>query len=173
MSFFDSLDILNDFTGQVVISRREAGVRKWEDWGSGPYAWLLPDFVPPSRFLIVQDPLTEASRIWVEPHLIDAEFCKAWIPFFCRSRHPVITVDQFWGFGGHLLTQEPQFDLPGITERDLQEVAGAKLQVGWMVGLGMRLRPFHSLGSPVWLFCWSWLSPLVFGLSVYWMLILP
>ena len=34
-------------------------------------------FRPP--FLIVEDPLTDASWILVEPHLIDAEFCKAWI----------------------------------------------------------------------------------------------
>ena len=29
---FDSLDILNGFTRQVVVSRREAGVRKWTNW---------------------------------------------------------------------------------------------------------------------------------------------
>ena len=94
--------------------------------GSRPYAWLRPDFVPPSQFLVVKDPLTEASRIFVKPHLIDVEFFKAWMPFFCGSGHPVVTVDQFWGFVGHLFPQEPQFDLPGITERDLQEVAWAK-----------------------------------------------
>ena len=62
----------------------------------------------------------------MEPHLIDAELCKAWMTFFCGSGHPVTTVNQFLGFVGHLLPQEPQFDLPGITERDLQEVARAK-----------------------------------------------
>ena len=99
---FDSLDILNDFTRQVVVSRREAGVRKWtnllrEDLGARPCAWLRPDFVPPSPFHEVKDPLTEASRILVEPHLTDAGFCEAWMPFFCRSGHPVITFDQFFG----------------------------------------------------------------------------
>ena len=141
---FDSLDTLNDVTGHVVVSGREAGVRKptnWlrEDLGSRPHAWLWPDFVPPSPFLVVKDPLTKTSRILVEPHLIDAEFCKAWMPFFCRSGHPVITVDQFLGFVGHLLHQETRFDLPRITERDLQELLGLRslLQVVWMVGLGM------------------------------------
>ena len=47
------------------------------------------------------------------------------MPFFCRSGHLVVTTDQFWGFVGHILPQEPQFDLPRITGRDLQEVAGA------------------------------------------------
>ena len=46
--------------------------------------------------------------------------------FFCRSGHPVATADQFLEFVGHLLPQEPQFDLPGITGRDFQEVARAK-----------------------------------------------
>ena len=74
----------------------------------------------------------------VEPHLTDAEFRKDWLPFFCRSRHPVVTPDQFLDFVGHLLPQEPSLDLPRITGRDLQEVARAKKstagEAGW-VGL--------------------------------------
>ena len=47
---FDSLEVLNDFTRQVVVSCRETGIRRWarwlrEDLGSRPYAWLRPDFV--------------------------------------------------------------------------------------------------------------------------------
>ena len=47
---FDSLELLNDFLKQVVVSRRDVGVRKWtrwlrEDLGSRPYVWLRPDFV--------------------------------------------------------------------------------------------------------------------------------
>ena len=57
---FDSLGLLNDFLKQVVIARRDIGIRKWtrwlrEDLSSKPYAWLRPDFVPPSPFLIVKD----------------------------------------------------------------------------------------------------------------------
>ena len=100
ISVFDSLDELNDFTEQVVVSRRDTKVSKWTNWlredlGSGPYAWLRPDFVPPSPSLVVKDPFPKTSRILVEPHLIDAEFRKAWMHFFCRSGHPVVTVDQF------------------------------------------------------------------------------
>ena len=67
-----------------------------------------------------------SSRIWVEAHLIDAEFRKAWMPFFCRSGHSVVTPEQFLGFIGHLLPQEPYLDLPKIIGRDLQEAARAK-----------------------------------------------
>ena len=79
-----------------------------EDLSSRPYVWLRPDFVLPSPFLIVKDPQTQSSRILVEPHLIDAEFRKAWMPFFCRS-------GQFHDFVGHLLPQDGYVDLPRIT----------------------------------------------------------
>ena len=116
---FVSLEVLNGFLGQVVVSRRDDGICKetrWlrEDLSSRPYAWLRPDFLPPSPFLVVKDPQTQSSRILVEPHLIDAEFRKSWMPFFCRSAHPVVTPDQFLGFIGHLLPQEPYLDLPRI-----------------------------------------------------------
>ena len=48
------------------------------------------------------------------------------MPFFCRSGHPVVTLDQFLDFVGPLLPQELYQDLPRITGRDLQEVARAK-----------------------------------------------
>ena len=128
---FDSLEVLNGFLRQVVVSRRDDGIRKWtwclrEDFSSRPYVWLRPDILPPSPFLVVKDPQTQSSQILVEPHLIDAEFRKAWMPFFCRSGHLVVTPDQFLDFVGHLLPQEPSLDLPRSTGRDLQEVARAK-----------------------------------------------
>ena len=50
---FDAVDLLKSFTKQVVVSRRDSGIRKWTWWlwkdlGAGPCAWLRPDFVPPS-----------------------------------------------------------------------------------------------------------------------------
>ena len=94
--------------------------------------------------------------------------------FFCRSGHPVVTPDQFLDFVGHLLPQEPQFDLPGITGRDLQEVAGAKkstaggldgcawteieaLPLPWFSGLAILLQLVETSGV------WPW---------VFWMLLL-
>ena len=128
---FDSLELLNDFLRQVALNRRNIGIRKWTGWlredlGSRPYARLRPDFVLPSQFLVVQDPHTQSSPIVVEPHLIDAEFRRVWMTFFCRSGHPVVTPYQFLDFVGHYLPQEPQLEFPWITDRDLQEVARAK-----------------------------------------------
>ena len=177
---FDSLEVLNGFVRQVVISRRDEGIRRWNRWlredlSSRPYAWLRPDFVPPAPFLVIKDPIADSSRILVEPHLIDAEFRKAWLPYFCRSGHPEVSSDQFLGFIGHFLPQQGCLDLPRITGRDLQEVARAKslLLVVWMVGLGMRLRLFPYLGFLGLLFSWNLLSLLAFGLRVFWMRILP
>ena len=155
-------------------------MRKWTDWlredlGSRPYAWLRPDFVPWSPFLVVKDPLTEASRILVEPHLIDAEFRKAWMPFFCRSAILLLLLTSFWDlwviFCFRSLSWIFLEELRGICRR--LPWLKSLLQVGWMIGFGMRLRLFHSLGSPVWPPCWSWLSPPVVGLRVHWMLIFP
>ena len=104
-----------------------------------------------------------SSRILVEPHLIDAEFRKAWMPLFSRSGHPVVTPDQFLGFIGHLFPQEPYLDLPRITGRDLQEVARAKkstaggldglawneiraLPLPWFSGLAILLELVESTG---------------------------
>ena len=130
------MDLLNDIPKQVVVSRRDSGICKWtrwlrEDLRSRPYVWLRPDFVPPP-FLVVKDPLTKTSRILVEPHLTDAEFRKAWMPFFCRSGHPVVTTDQFLAFVSNLLPREPllDLDLPRITGGDLQEVAEAEKSTG-------------------------------------------
>ena len=114
---------------RLLLVVGDIGIRMWVNWlredlSSRPCAWLRPDFVPPSPFLIVKDPLTGSSRILVEPHLIDAEFRKAWMPFFCRSGHPVVTTDQFLAFVGHLLPQEHLLGLPRITGRDFQEVSG-------------------------------------------------
>ena len=166
---FDSLEVLNGFLRQVVVSRRDVGIRKWtwwlrEDFSSRPYAWLRP-----------KDPPAGASWILVEPHLIDGEFRKAWMPYFGRSGHPVVNPDQFLDFVGHLLPQEPYLDLPRITGRDMQEVARAKknlLLVVWMVGHGMKLRFSLWFGFLVLLFFWSWSKLLEFGLRVFWMPIL-
>ena len=128
---FDSLAELNKFFRRVVVSRRDEGIRRWKRWlredlSSRPYAWLRPDFVPPSPFLIVRDSQTQSSHIVVQPHLIDAEFRKAWMPYFSRFGHPEVSAVQFLGFVGQFLPQEDLLDLPRITGRDLQEVARAQ-----------------------------------------------
>ena len=166
---FDSLEVLNGFLRQVVVSRRDDGIQRWNGWlredlSSRPYAWLRPDFVPPSPFLVVKDSLTQSSQVIVEPHLIDAEFRKAWMPYFCRSGHPEVSAEQFLGFIGYFSPQENFLDLPRITGRDLQEVARAKkataggldgwawnefkaLPLPWFSGLAILLELVESTGT--------------------------
>ena len=74
---------------------------------------------------MIKDEVAKTSKILVEPHLIDAEFRKAWMPFFCRSGQ-VVTVDQFLAFVDPFFTQETVIDLPRTTGQDLLDVAGAK-----------------------------------------------
>ena len=54
--------------------------------------------IPPSPFLVNKDKEAATSGILVQLHLIEAEFWKAWMPYFCRSGHPAVTVDQFLDF---------------------------------------------------------------------------
>ena len=157
------------FFRQVVVFRRDDGIRRWKRWlredlSSRPYAWLRPDFVPPSPFLVVKDPQTQSSQVIVEPHLIDAEFRKAWMPYFCRSSHPEVSAEQFLGFIGHFSPQENFLNLPRITGRDLQEVGRAKkataggldgwawneikaLSLPWFSGLAILLELVESTGT--------------------------
>ena len=135
-----------------IVSRRDVGVRKWarwlrEDLSSKPYVWLRPDFVPPSPFLVVKDPHTQSSRILVEPHLIDAEFRKAWMPYFCRSRHPVVTTDQFLDFVGHLLPREPKAkksSAGGLDGWAWNEINA--LPLPWFSGLALLLELVETSG---------------------------
>ena len=101
-------------------------------------------------FCVIKDKVDETSHILVQAQLIDAEFRKAWMPYFCRSGHPVVTVEQFLEFVDPFIPQEPILDLPRITGQDLFEVARAKSprRVGWMGGPGMKLSLFPWHGFP-------------------------
>ena len=48
------------------------------------------------------------------------------MPFFCRSGHPVATVEQFLRSVDPFLVQERILDLPQTTGQDLLDVARAK-----------------------------------------------
>ena len=58
--------------------------------------------------------------------IIDAHFRKAWMPYFRREGHPVVTVQSFLDFAGDHLPQEPFLDLPMLTGKGLYEAAMAK-----------------------------------------------
>ena len=93
---FDALGLLNDFVRQVVVARGDSGLRCWANWlredlGPRSHAWLRPDFVSRSPFLVVRDKVAKTSQIPIELHLTDAEFREAWVPFFL----------QVWASGGY------------------------------------------------------------------------
>ena len=112
-----------------------------------------------------QDVVSEKTG---QPHLVNAEFRKAWMPFFCRSGHPVVTVDQFLSFVDPFLHQEAELDLPALRAKIFWTLRGQRsLQlVGWMVGPGTREWFSLSLGSLGWLSFEIWLSSQGCGLRV-------
>ena len=89
---FDTLKVLDKFITQVVAARRDASILSWKRWlhedlGSRPYKWLRPDLVPPAPYLVCDPKQTPGgSGILVQPSLIDAQFRKAWMPFFSAGR---------------------------------------------------------------------------------------
>ena len=159
---FDSLEVLNGFFRRVVVSRRDEGVRRWKGWlredlSSRPYAWLRPDFVPPSPFLLLRILLLSLLRLLLNLILLMLSFVKPGclisvglvilrfllssflilLVIFCLRR---IT----WIFLG----------LRVVIYRRLL-VPKKLLRVVWMFGLGMRLKLSPCLGSLVLLFFWS------------------
>ena len=88
--------------------------------------------------MVVKDRVAETSQDLVDLHLVDAELREAWMPYFCRSGHPVATVEQFLGFVDPFLPQEPVSDLLWITGQDLLESPG---RIGWV---GLVFRACHS-----------------------------
>ena len=161
---------MNAFLRQVVVSRWDIGIRKWTMWfreylSSWPYAWLRPDFVPPFPFLVVKDPQAQSSRVLVEPHLIDAEFRKAWIPSSVGLVILLLLLTSSWSLLGIFCLKNHSWIFPGLLDGTCRRwhVPRGLQQEGWMGGLGTRLRRCCCLGFQVWLFFWNWLRPLVSG----------
>ena len=159
---FDSLEVLNGFLKQVVVSRRDIGINKWVNWlredlSSRPHAWLRPDFVPPSPFSLSRILRLGRLGFWLNLNLLMPSFVKLGC-FFSVGRVILLLLrisswtllvisclrSLFWIFRGLLV---------GTCRRWL--VLKSLLLVGWMGGLGMRLKLFPCLGSLVLLFFWS------------------
>ena len=67
---FDSLEVLNGFVRQVVISRRDEGIRRWNRWlredlSSRPYAWLAE-----AQVVCVGQPMVIAGDLNADPAVI-------------------------------------------------------------------------------------------------------
>ena len=154
---FDALGLLDDFVKQVVIVRREAGLRRWATWlgedigarrvlGSGrTLSPHLPTLSSRLRLL----------GIWLSLILSMLSSVKRGCLSFCR--------DQFLNFVDPFLPQEAELDLPRITGQDLLGAAWAKkstaggldgwawneikaLPLPWFSGLAILLHMVQSTG---------------------------
>ena len=170
---FHSLEVLNSFLRQVVVSRRDEGIRRWKRWlredlSSRPYVWLRPDFVPPSPFLVIHDPHTQSSQILMLSFVRPG--CLISVGLVILRFLQIVFLISLVTF---CLSRISWICLKSLVETCRMLLVLRLLLVVWMVGLGMRLKLFLCHGSLVLLFFWSLLSPLVVGLKVFWMRILP
>ena len=151
------------FSFEVVRHRHSSRSISWANWirtDSRPDQWLCPEFVPPAPCKVCKPHESpNGSGILVQPALVDAHFCKAWMPYFRRENHPVVTAQAFLDFVGDHLPQQPILEL--LTGEELSEVAMAKkstvagldgwawneikaLLLSWFVGLASVLRQIEA-----------------------------
>ena len=161
--------MLDGFISQVVSARRDAAIFSWKKWlhedlSSRPYQWLRPDLVPPAPYLVCDPRHTPGgSGILVQPSVIDAQFRKAWMPFFRRAGWDPVTPQSYLDFVGGYLDQARVIDLPVLTGEDLHSAVIAKkstsggldgwgwnelkaLPLSWYVGLAWILRLVECTG---------------------------
>ena len=160
----DTLALLNEFVLKVVHHRQTARLQarsNWirEDLTSHPYQWLRPEFPPAPCLVCKPQDSPNGSGILVQPVLIDAHFRKAWMAYFRREGHPVVTVQAFLDFVGDHLPQEAFLDLPNLTGEQLyakRSTTGGldgcawneikALSLSWFVGLALVLRQMEAAG---------------------------
>ena len=99
----------------------------------------------------------------VQPSLIDAQFRKAWMPFFRRGERIPVFLQELLDFVGVFLEQAPVIDMPVLTGEDLHNAVLAKkstsggldgwgwnelkaLPLSWYVGLPWILRLVEDIG---------------------------
>ena len=118
-------------------------VREWRNWVREdppvhPYRWLRPDLVPPAPFLQCKPCLTPGgSGILSDPNQIDAEFRKAWLSYFYRSRQREASLEEFPLEVEEWMPLLPVVSLPELTGEMLAEAVrpqGCHSWVVWMAG---------------------------------------
>ena len=136
---------LSDFIHQVVVHRRDEAIRGWRNWIREdplvhPYRWLRPDLVPPAPFLQCEPHCTpDGSGVLSDPDQIDAEFRKAWLPYFCRSGQRETSLDEFGFEVDGWLPILPEISLPRLTGQMLADVVLPKgVSAGSLDGWGWR-----------------------------------
>ena len=105
-----------------------------------PYRWLRPDLVPPAPILQCEPHLTpDGSGVLSDPDRIDAEFRKAWLPYFCRSGQRETSLDEFSFEVDGWLPVLPEIHLPRLTGQMLADVVLHKgVSAGSLDGWGWR-----------------------------------
>ena len=153
----DTLALLNEFVLKVVRHRQTSRLQAWSNWiredlTSHPYQWLRPEFVPPAPYLVCKpEDSPNGSGILVQPALIDAHYRKAWMPYFRRDGHPVVTAQAFLEFVGDHLPQETFLDLPILRVRIFMRLPWPRnpLLAVLMAGPRMRFKRFLYLGLSI------------------------
>ena len=128
-----------------MVHRRDEAIRGWRHWIREdplvhPYRWLRPDLVPPAPFLQCDPRLTpDGSGVLSDPNQIDAEFRKAWLPYFCRSGQRETSLDEFGFEVDGWLPILPEIRLPRLTGQMLADVVLHKgISAGSLDGGGWR-----------------------------------
>ena len=162
--------VLNEFLLKVVHCRRTTRLQAWSNWiredlSSHPYQWLRLDFVPPTPCLVCKHKDSPTgSGILFQPALVDAHFRTAWIPYFRRERHPVISPRAvFSNVWWATFLKRPLWICPFLRERSFvmwpwkKSTAGGldgwawnenkALSLSWFVGLAVVPRQIETAGK--------------------------
>ena len=125
-------DRVSIFVRGIVAHRRNVGITAWRNWLREdplvhPYRWLRADRLPPSPFLQCDRALTPGgSGVLSDPARIDAEFRKAWLPYFCRSGQRETSLEEFNCECDGWLPRLGEFSLLALTGDMLFEVVRRK-----------------------------------------------
>ena len=140
-----AIDAVTKFVQHVAALRRESAIHGWRNWILEdplvhPYRWLRSDLVPPAPFLVCDPEGTvDGSGILVEPSAIDAEFRKAWMPFFCRKDRGHADLGSFRADAEGLTPLLDEVQLPRLSGAMLFEMVQKKsATAGSLDGWGWR-----------------------------------
>ena len=141
----EAIDAIMDFVKRVVACRRDFAIQGWRDWILEdplvhPYRWLRSDLVPPAPFLVCDPSVTVGgSGVLVDPHAIDEQFRRAWMPFFCRGDKGNVDLDAFRKVAEGLTPLLPEVRFPPLTGEMLYDVVQSKSPTaGSLDGWGWR-----------------------------------
>ena len=127
-SVFDSLDSLNDFLQQVVVSRRDLGIREWTWWLRGRFGFQTVCWILFHLLLFSSSRMLSPSLLGFWLSLISLMLNSARLGYLSSVGLVILLslLISSWILLVIFCLQESPLDLPSITGRDLLEVARAK-----------------------------------------------